>query len=96
MPWKQIKEIMESAALATPGIRHTPRPFMQITALNDFYVEYEINAYTSDAARLPTVYSELHANILRRFFEEGVEIMSPHIFAHRQDLGVQMPDEYKK
>ena len=96
VPWQQIREIMETAALATPGIKHKPRPFMQITALNDFYVEYEINAYTSDAAHLPTVYSELHANILRRFFEEGVEIMSPHIFAHRQDLGVQMPDEYKK
>ena len=96
VPWQKIKEIMETAALATPGIKHKPRPFMQITALNDFYVEYEINAYTSDAARLPAVYSELHANILRRFFEEGVEIMSPHIFAHRQDLDVQMPDEYKK
>lgn len=96
VPWQKIREMMESAALATKGIRHTPRPFMHITALNDFYVEYEINAYTSDAARLPAVYSELHANLLRRFFEEGVEIMSPHIFAHRQDLGVQMPDEYKK
>ncbi len=96
VPWQKIKEIMETAALATPGIRHTPRPFMQITALNDFYVEYEINAYTSDAARLPMVYSELHANILRRFFEEGVEIMSPHIFAHRHDIDTQIPDEYKK
>ena len=96
VPWQKIKEIMETAALATPGIKNKPRPFMQITALNDFYVEYEINAYTTDAEHLPVVYSELHANILRRFFEEGVEIMSPHIFAHRQDLGVQMPDEYKK
>ncbi len=96
VPWQKIKEIMETAALATPGIKNTPRPFMQITALNDFYVEYEINAYTSDAARLPMVYSELHANILRRFFEEGVEIMSPHIFAHRHDIDTQIPDEYKK
>lgn len=96
VPWQKIKEIMETAALATPGIKNKPRPFMQITALNDFYVEYEINAYTTDAEHLPAVYSELHANILRRFFEEGVEIMSPHIFAHRQDLDVQMPDEYKK
>ena len=96
VPWQKIKEIMETAALATPGIKHKPRPFMQITALNDFYVEYEINAYTTDAEHLPAVYSELHANILRRFFEEGVEIMSPHIFAHRQDLDVQMPSEYRK
>lgn len=96
VPWQKIKDIMESAALATPGIKHKPRPFMQITALNDFYVEYEINAFTADAAHLPTVYSELHANLLRRFFEEGVEIMSPHIFARRDGLDVQMPDEFRK
>lgn len=96
VPWQKIKDIMESAALATPGVRHKPHPYMQITALNDFYVEYEINAVTSDAAHLPTVYSDLHANLLRRFFEEGVEIMSPHIFARRDGLDVQMPDEYKK
>ncbi len=96
VPWQKIKEIMETAALATPGIKNKPRPFMQITALNDFYVEYEINAYTTDAEHLPAVYSELHANILRRFFEEGVEIMSPHIFAHRHDIDTQIPDEYKK
>ena len=63
VPWQKIKDIMESAAMATPGIKHKPRPFMQITALNDFYVEYEINAFTADAAHLPTVYSELHANL---------------------------------
>jgi small-conductance mechanosensitive channel len=59
-------------------------------------VEYEINAFTADAAHLPTVYSELHANLLRRFFEEGVEIMSPHIIARRDGLDVQMPDEFRK
>ena len=96
VPWQKIKDIMESAALATPGIKHKPRPFMQITALNDFYVEYEINAFTADAAHLPAVYSELHANLLRRFFEEGVEIMSPHIIARRDGLDVQMPDEFRK
>lgn len=95
VPWQKIKEIMESAALATPGIKHKPHPFMMITALDDFYVEYEINAYTDDAVKLPAVYSALHANLLKRFFEEGVEIMSPHIYARRDGIELQMPEEFK-
>lgn len=95
VPWQKIKEIMESAALATPGVKHKPHPFMMITALDDFYVEYEINAYTDDAVKLPAVYSALHANLLKRFFEEGVEIMSPHIFARRDGIDTQMPEEFK-
>ena len=95
VPWQKIKEIMESAALATPGIKHKPYPFLMITALDDFYVEYEINAYTDNAVKLPAVYSALHANLLNRFFEEGVEIMSPHIYARRDGIDVQMPENYK-
>ena len=95
VPWQKIKEIMESAALATPGIKHKPHPFMMITSLEDFYVEYEINAYTDDAVKLPAVYSALHANLLKRFFEEGVEIMSPHIYARRDGIDLQVPEEFK-
>ena len=95
VPWQKIKDIMESAAVATPGIKHKPHPFMMITALDDFYVEYEINAYTDDAKKLPAIYSALHANLLKRFFEEGVEIMSPHIYARRDGIDVQMPDDFK-
>ena len=68
---------------------------MMITALDDFYVEYEINAYTDDAVKLTAIYSALHANLLKRFFEEGVEIMSPHIYARRDGIDVQMPEDFK-
>ena len=96
VPWQQVKKIMESAALETPGIKRKPHPFMMITALDDYYVEYEINAFTDDAVKLSATYSALHQNLLKHFFEAGVEIMSPHIFAHRQDIELQMPPEYKK
>ena len=48
------------------------------TALNDFYVSYEINAYTDAPEYLSRIYSELHQNIQDKFNEGGVEIMSPH------------------
>ena len=94
VPWQEIKRIMESAALDTHGIKKNPKPFMMTTALDDFYVEYEINAYTDNSATLPRVYSELHQNLLKRFFEAGVEIMSPHIFARRDGIDTQMPADY--
>ncbi len=96
VPWQTVQKIMETAALETEGIKHYPKPFMLTTSLDDFYVEYEINAYTDRSAGLPRVYSALHQNLLRRFFEEGVEIMSPHILARRDGLATQMPDDYMK
>jgi small-conductance mechanosensitive channel len=56
-------------------------------------VEYEINGYTDRAKSLTTVYSALHQQILDTLHGAGVEIMSPHIFAHRNDLELQIPKE---
>ena len=94
VPWQLVKEIMEGAALETHGIKKTPKPFMMTTSLDDSYVEYEINAYTSDAPGLSRIYSELHQNLLKHFFEAGVEIMSPHIYARRDGIDTQIPSEY--
>jgi len=94
VPWQLIKEIMEGAAMDTSDIKKNPKPFMLITALDDFYVEYEINAYTDHSAILPRIYSELHQNLLKRFFEAGVEIMSPHMYGIREGVDTQMPADY--
>ena len=91
--WQTIRDLLLAAAEATPNIKKNPKPFVNITTLDDFYVEYEINAYTHSYELLPAVYSTLHQNILDQFHTAGVEIMSPHIFAHRNDLPTQIPEE---
>ena len=93
MNWQMIRQLLIDAAEATHGIVHTPKPFVVVTALDDFYVEYEINAYTHKADTMATVYSELRQNILDKFHSAGVEIMSPHIYAHRNNLELQIPKE---
>lgn len=93
MSWQLIRQLLLDAAKATPGIEKTPEPFVVVTALDDFYVEYEINGYTTNYQQLSMVYSALHQNILDSFHKEGVEIMSPHIFAHRNNLELQIPKE---
>lgn len=91
MQWQQIRDLLLAAAAKTSHLQKKPEPFVRITALDDFYVEYEINAYTRKSDLLGDIYSELHQNILDSFHSNGVEIMSPHIFAHRSDLPVQIP-----
>ena len=90
-PWKKIETLLVQAAENTDGIKRHPKPFVRITALDDFYVEYEINGITDRAKTLSTVYSALHQQILDTMHGAGVEIMSPHIEAQRSDLPLQIP-----
>lgn len=77
-PWRQVHAILIRAAEATPGLIKEPRPFVLQTGLNDFYVSYELNAYTDRPLEMVSIYSDLHQNIQDAFNEHGVQIMSPH------------------
>jgi small-conductance mechanosensitive channel len=94
VPWRQVHELLIQAALATPDLLDNPRPFVLQTSLDDFYVSYELNAYTNAAMRMAATYSKLHANIQDRFNEAGVEIMSPHYRAARDGNQTTIPAEY--
>jgi small-conductance mechanosensitive channel len=94
-PWRTVHELLIQAALRTEAVEHEPAPFVLQTALNDFYIAYELNAYTRRADEMVAIYSELHANIQDSFNEAGVEIMSPHYAALRDGNTVAIPDSYK-
>lgn len=95
MKHELIENLLLASAKATKYLLQKPLPFVRVTSLDDFYVEYEINAYTHHSEHLSDIYSELHQNILDHFHEAGVEIMSPHIFAHRDNLELQIPKSDK-
>jgi small-conductance mechanosensitive channel len=93
-PWRQVHQLLLEAAASTKAILKEPEPFVLQTSLDDFYVSYEINAFTDDPNRMAQTYSELHQNIQDRFFEAGVEIMSPHYGALRDGNSSAIPQEY--
>jgi small-conductance mechanosensitive channel len=94
--WRQIHELLKSAALACDGIDSKPEPFVLQTALDDAYVVYEINAYTKKPHEMMRLYSDLRQSIQDKFFEAGVEIMSPHYTSLRDGNAVAIPDQYLK
>ena len=78
VPWLQVNQILIDSALKTPFVMQKPTPFVLQTALNDFSVSYQINAYTKEASKMPFIYSELFKNIQDTCRDAGVEMISPH------------------
>jgi small-conductance mechanosensitive channel len=93
-PWETVHNLLIEAANRSKHVLKSPPPFVLQTALNDFYVAYELNAYTDTPEILPWVYSELHQNIQNTFNEGGVEIMSPHYTQLRDGHHTTIPADY--
>lgn len=93
-PWRTVHELLIEAARKTACILLEPKPFVLQTALNDFYVTYELNAYTDEPREMANTYSSLHRNIQDTFNEAGVEIMSPHYAQLRDGNKTAIPDAY--
>ena len=94
VPWKDIHQTLIDAALRTEKVSKAPEPFVLQTGLEDFYVSYQINAYTKESNSLPRVYSELHQHIQDCCFERGIEILSPHYRAARDGNMTTIPTAY--
>jgi len=93
-PWRTVHQLLVDAACATEHVLHSPAPFVLQTALNDFYVAYELNAYTNVPTEMQFIYSHLHQNIQDRFNEAGVEICSPHFSSLRDGNRIAIPEQY--
>ncbi len=94
VPWRDMHQALIDAALRTEMILSDPSPFVLQTSLDDFYVSYQINAYTKEACRQAMVYSNLHQNIQDICNERGIEILSPHYRAARDGNMITIPAEY--
>ncbi|MBP4046945.1 mechanosensitive ion channel family protein [Chromobacterium violaceum] len=77
-PWRQVEALLELAARRTPGIDPASPPQVRKLALQDFYIEYELQARLARGSQAPVARDALHGAILDAFNEFGVQIMSPH------------------
>ncbi|MGH9902992.1 MAG: mechanosensitive ion channel family protein, partial [Pyrinomonadaceae bacterium] len=85
--------LLMMAAERTHGLLRSPKPFVRQKSLDDFYVTYELNAYTDSPREMGEAYSDLHKNIQDAFNEYGVQILSPNYEADR-DRPTVVPKEH--
>lgn len=93
VPWPQVHRALIDAAGRTGLLEKEPAPFVLQTGLEDFYVAYQVNAYTRQPASLARIYSDLHQHIQDCFKEAGIEIMSPHYRATRDGSATTIPQD---
>lgn len=91
IPWRKVHELLLNVAKQTPDVLEDPKPFILQTALDDFYVEYQLNVYVIDADKMPQIYSALRQNIQDIFRDAGIELMSPHYRAYRDGSKPAIP-----
>ncbi len=92
--WRQVHQLLLAAADSTPGILKDPAPFVLQTALDDFYVRYQINAYTAQPSQMALIYSDLNRHLLDCFNQAGLEMLSPHYRVVRATDVTTVPDAY--
>ncbi|MBK3515802.1 mechanosensitive ion channel family protein [Carboxylicivirga marina] len=93
--WRTVHQLLLQAAKNTDGLIEQigKETFVLQKSLDDYYVAYEVNAYTAKADKYIIIQSELHKNILEEFNKAGVEIMSPHYRANRDGEAIAIPDK---
>ena len=92
--WRKVHEVMVKATEGLEGLLEEPAPYVLQTALDDFYVHYELNAHTRTPRRMTQIYSDLHARLQDGFHEAGIEIASPHLSSLRDGNRAHVPDAY--
>jgi small-conductance mechanosensitive channel len=93
-PWRQVNALLLQGAERTEGILKEPKPFVLQRSLDDFFVTYELNAYTDSPGKMLQIYSDLHRHILDAFNEHGVQITSPHYEGDPANLKVVPKDKW--
>jgi small-conductance mechanosensitive channel len=82
--WRRVHELLLAAAADTEGVADEPQAFVQQRELGDYAVLYELNVPINHPHKMAAITSALNGNVLDRFHEAGVEIMSPAFTALRR------------
>ena len=85
VPRATIETYLLEAADRCDLLLKEPKPFVLVTALEDFYTRYELNGYTQDAEQLFEVYSDLHKHIVDVFREHQLNPTSSHFVSIKQN-----------
>lgn len=91
VPWRDVHAALLEAASRTDKLITGKQAFVLQTSLDDFYVAYQLNVFSSESEVVAPIYSQLHQNIQDVFAERGIEIMSPHYRAERDGSDVAIP-----
>ncbi len=76
---KRVKEILLSAVASVSGLAERPEPFVWVTDLGNFAMEYTLFYFVSDTTRILMLDSMVRDAVYAAFTEEGIDLSTPNL-----------------
>lgn len=79
VPSEQVKEVLLEAAAKVEGVLKEPKPYVWVTAMLNFSVEYTLYVFINQIKMLPTIDSNLRRTVLDVCREHGIDLATPSL-----------------
>ncbi len=76
---EQVEKALLEAASKVEGVLKEPKPYVWITNLHNFSVEYTLYVFISQARMLPTIDSNLKRTVLDVCIKHGIDLSTPNL-----------------
>jgi len=77
VPWRRAAELIVEAARKSDYVLNDPAPFVLVKNLGNYACEMELNIYTNEPEKQPSIFSELNKNIRDIFEQNGINMTVP-------------------
>jgi len=77
VPWRRAAELIVEAARKSQYVLDNPAPFVLVKNLGNYACEMELNIYTNEPEKQPSIFSELNKNIRDIFEQNGINMTVP-------------------
>jgi len=77
VPWRKAAELIVEAARKSEYVLDNPAPFVLVKNLGNYACEMELNIYTNEPEKQPSIFSELNKNIRDIFEANGINMTVP-------------------
>jgi len=77
VPWRRAAELIVEAARKSEYVLDNPAPFVLVKNLGNYACEMELNIYTNEPEKQPSIFSELNKNIRDIFEENNINMTVP-------------------
>jgi small-conductance mechanosensitive channel len=76
---EEVEKILLEAAAKVEGVLTEPKPYVWVTNLYNFSVEYTLYVFISQIRLFPTIDSKLKRTVLDVFRENGIDLSTPNL-----------------
>ena len=79
VPSEQVEKVLLESAGKVEGVLKELKPYVWVTAMLNFSVEYTLYVFISQIKMLPTIDSRLKRTVLDVFREHGIDLVTPSL-----------------